>query len=86
MSITMLLTHLQLLGKILCHSGTLFSWDLPDLKGKFTQKNILFSDVRFDKIGKNAVDFFFNITSCSQDICIQSGETCDIEAAILICK
>ena len=58
MSPTMLLTHLQPLGKILCDSGTLFSWDLRDLKGKFTQKNMLFSDVRFDKIGKNAVDCF----------------------------
>ena len=54
----MLSTHLQPLSKILYHSGTLFSWDLPDLKGKFTQKNMLFSDVRFDKIGKNAVDCF----------------------------
>ena len=28
------------------------------LKGKFTQKNMLVSDVRSDKIGKNAVDRF----------------------------
>ena len=28
------------------------------LKGKFTQKNLLISDVRSDKIGKNAVDRF----------------------------
>ena len=47
---------------------------------------MLVSDVRSDKIGKNAVDRFFNITSGSQDICIQSGGTSDMEAAILICK
>ena len=28
------------------------------LKGKFTQKNMLVSDVRSDKIGKNSVDRF----------------------------
>ena len=31
---------------------------LIKLKGKFTQKNMLISDVRSDKIGMNAVDRF----------------------------
>ena len=33
-------------------------WSDGFLKGKFTQKNMLVSDVRSDKIGKNAVDRF----------------------------
>ena len=58
------------------------------VKGKVHPKNMLVSDVRSDKIGKNAVDRFSlsHITSGSQDICIQSGGTSDMEAAILICK
>ena len=43
---------------------------------------MLFSDVRSDKIGKNAVDRF----SISPLVLIQSGETCDMEVAILVCK
>ena len=40
-----------------------------------------------DKIGKNVVDCFsISCTSGSQEVCNQSGETCDMEAAILICK
>ena len=31
---------------------------IKDLKGKFTQKIMLMSDVRSDKIGKNAADRF----------------------------
>ena len=39
------------------------------LKGKVHPKNMLISDVRSEKIGKNAVDRFFDITCGSQDIC-----------------
>ena len=42
------------------------------LKGKVHPKNMLIADVRSDKIGKNPVDRFLNITCGSQDICIQS--------------
>ena len=42
---------------------------------------MLVSDVRSDKIGKNAVDRFFNITFGFRDICIQSGGTCDKEGS-----
>ena len=42
------------------------------LKGKVRQENMLISDVRSDKVGKNSIDRFFNTTCGSQDICIQS--------------
>ena len=43
------------------------------------------SDVRSDKIEKTPLTVF-NIISGFQDVRIQSGETCDMEVAILICK
>ena len=52
-----------------------------EFKGEVHPKNLLISDVRSDEIGKNAV-----VTSGSQYIFIQSSKTCDMEAAILICK
>ena len=33
-------------------------WNIHGLKGKVHPRNMLFSDVRSDKIGKNAVDRF----------------------------
>ena len=60
-----------------CHHGVV----RLRLKGKVHPKNMLVSDVRSEKIGKNAVDCFSNITSGSQDICLQSGGTCDKEGS-----
>ena len=75
--------HMKMIISKICRGFVLLA---KPVKGKFTQKIMLNSDKRFDKIEKNAVDLFSNITSGSQDICIESEVTNDMEAAVLICK
>ena len=63
-----------------------YSFDNFEEKVHPKKINLLISDVRLDEIGRGRHQTFYNFTSGSEDICIQSSETCDMEAAILICK